>query len=641
MGVSGTVSVEGKALAGARVCAWNQGPNERLVREQAVAPVCTNTDGSGGFALTLAPGIWAIVASAREHLPRAEEVAIRTGAPVVAVNLSLRRGGQAYSGTIVDLEGKAVAGIEVQAMLRLGRRTSVGATTTTDERGHYELWSGEEASVSVNAPGYARMIPRGETTSVLLPESVIAGRVVDDQGEPVAGARVAQVERFGATYGFPRNATRTDDEGGFRLTQLMPGEYTVLGLSDSGGGMSKAYVGLAATRDDVTIELEQPLTRLRARFVDDRGEPATSCLVQVSRKPDEKVLGGTYFWTDHEGLLDAPVVEGSYHVLGLTCPGLIGKPPYQPIPAGKLDAELPTLTLERGRALRGRLLDSAGQPLAHRAVLAQELEPDFDQDRPSWRIGDFATLGELVETDADGRFEIGGLPPGSYELAVLDWSEVGDPLTFTIAEVPVTEASFTLPPTGRIEVHVRGGRAGQIVRVEHCDAHLRDWRARPWTRRGELDAEGRAVFEIAPPGRHSLVLDGDASCDDPNATRIEVVAGDTQTVELVSTSQDPSATSKLRVRVVSSEGEPVANAIVEVDLGGFGPAAEQPPTRVDWKMFWESLSITDAEGRVELEVRPDKEGPWPVAAVRPGQFGSGMLTRGGGELTIRLAPIAD
>jgi uncharacterized GH25 family protein len=641
MGVSGTVSIEGKALADARVCAWNRGPNERLVREQAVAPVCTNTDGSGGFALTLTPGIWAIVASAREHLPSAEEVAIRTGAPVVAVNLSLRRGGQAFSGTIVDLDGKPVAGVEVQASLRIGRRTSVGATTTTDVRGHYELWSGEQASISVNAPGYAQTVPRGETTSVLLPESVIAGRVVDAQGKPVGGARVAHVERFGAAYGFPRNATRTDEDGGFRLTQMMPGEYVVLGLSDDGGGMKEVYVGFAATRDDVTIELGQPLTRLRARFVDDRGEPATSCLVRVSRKPDEKVLSGTYFWTDHEGLLDAPVVEGSYHVLGLTCPGLIGKPPYEPIAAGKSDAELPTLTLERGRTLRGRLLDSAGQPLAHRAVLAQEPPPDFDKDLPSWRIGEFATLGEPVETDADGRFEIGGLPPGSYELAVLDWSEVGDPLTFTIAEVPVTEASFTLPPSGRIEVHVRGGRAGQRVSVEHCDAHRRDGRAHPWKRGGELDAEGRVVFEIAPPGRHRLVLDGYASCSDPNATEIEVVAGDTRTVELASTSQDSSATSKLPVRVVSADGKPVANAIVEVDLERFGPAATQPPTRVDWKMILESLSITDAEGRVELEVRPGSEGPWPVAAVRPGQFGSGMLTRDGGELTIRLAPSAD
>ena len=66
-------------------------------------------------------------------------------------------------------------------------------------------------------------------------------------------------------------------------------------------------------------------------------------------------------------------------------------------------------------------------------------------DSHGWMRGwIYVTNDVAAVTAADGRFEIAGVPPGTYELAVWHERYEGDPRTVTVTAGGVTEADFTL-----------------------------------------------------------------------------------------------------------------------------------------------------------------------------------------------------
>ena len=58
-------------------------------------------------------------------------------------------------------------------------------------------------------------------------DQVMTGEVVDDRGDPVGGAEVSLSwsDTNGEVRSTSKRVTRTDPEGGFRITQLGPGEH--------------------------------------------------------------------------------------------------------------------------------------------------------------------------------------------------------------------------------------------------------------------------------------------------------------------------------------------------------------------------------------------------------------------------------
>jgi hypothetical protein len=98
--------------------------------------------------------------------------------------------------------------------------------------------------------------------------AVIAGRVLDEFGDPVAGARV-QALRYQLSQGTRRLTptgmfAQTDDTGGFRLYGLMPGEYYVSALlralpaddsTDSTGYAPTYYPGTGSVTEAQPVAL--------------------------------------------------------------------------------------------------------------------------------------------------------------------------------------------------------------------------------------------------------------------------------------------------------------------------------------------------------------------------------------------------
>jgi hypothetical protein len=124
--------------------------------------------------------------------------------------------------------------------------------TTTDEQGRFELKElvGGRYTVTASKGGFVTLqygqrrpgergtpvdLPAGQTidkVTIGLPRgSVIAGRIVDEFGEPLTGAQVS-VLRYAYVNGTRQlrpagQADRTDDQGSFRVFGLSPGEYYV------------------------------------------------------------------------------------------------------------------------------------------------------------------------------------------------------------------------------------------------------------------------------------------------------------------------------------------------------------------------------------------------------------------------------
>ncbi|HUL71649.1 MAG TPA: carboxypeptidase-like regulatory domain-containing protein [Vicinamibacterales bacterium] len=178
---------------------------------------------------------------------------------LVAVAGAAQRGAPAPAGT-AELSGVVrtdPAGSPAAKAMVLIAGTDVGLlrVTVTDAAGRFTfaglpagrflLAAGKPAYLSalygagrVGRPGTTITVAAGQTigdvTLALAKGAVIAGRLTDENGQAVVGARVRVLPRrtvgeeivLGADAGDPANAT-TDDTGGYRIFDLIPGDYVV------------------------------------------------------------------------------------------------------------------------------------------------------------------------------------------------------------------------------------------------------------------------------------------------------------------------------------------------------------------------------------------------------------------------------
>jgi Carboxypeptidase regulatory-like domain len=237
--------------------------------------------------------------------------------------------------------GSPVRRAQVRAMSMEGRG---GGVTSTDAEGRYEIKELPAGRYSIMAtkggfvqgqygqrrpgdPGTPIDLSDGQTAErvnfVLSRGSVIAGRIVDDGGEPISGTMVAAV-RYQFIGGVRRlvpggseGATdRTDDQGNFRLFGLPPGDYYVSATNRSnqfmGPGMNNTESeGFAPTyfpgtpniseATRVTVRANQEMTaanfamiiarmaRIRGRAISSSGAPVANAMLMMM--PADSAMG--------------------------------------------------------------------------------------------------------------------------------------------------------------------------------------------------------------------------------------------------------------------------------------------------------------------------------------------------------------
>jgi protocatechuate 3,4-dioxygenase beta subunit len=200
--------------------------------------------------------------------------------------------------------------------------------TSTNAQGNYDLGDVPPGSYFVSASragylelqyGQRRARERGLSVDVkagatidridisLARGGVLAGRVVDELGEPYPGLLVTAGQlryQQGRRVPFPSGTGRTDDQGAYRISGLPPGAYTLSALSpetwrneknETLGYAATYYPGTSADQaQSIVLEAGQHRTtldialtaartaRLRGRIARPTGEPAAGESVSLA-----------------------------------------------------------------------------------------------------------------------------------------------------------------------------------------------------------------------------------------------------------------------------------------------------------------------------------------------------------------------
>jgi hypothetical protein len=366
-----------------------------------------------------------------------------------------------------------------------------GGVTSTDAEGRYEIKDLPAGRYNISAskggfvtgqfgqrrpgePGTPIDLSDGQTADkvnfVLSRGSVIAGRIVDDGGEPVSGTQVNAM-RYQFMAGSRRlvpgggegGNDRTDDQGGFRLYGLPPGDYYISANNRNGmmmmpGQNNTEADGFAPTyfpgtpnmseATRITVKAGQEMTganfalivarmaRVRGRAINSRGEPVASAMMMLM--PDEPIMmamtmnnamaagDGTFQFTN--------VPPGRYNlqVRPSGMPSASSEFAVMKVTVGNDDIDNVIITTSVGATARGVVLTDDGSVPSFRpdqvSIFPSSAEPGGMMFGPSQnRINDDYTFE--MSGLSDRRLLRANVPPtlGWYPKAVMfDGEDVTD-----------------------------------------------------------------------------------------------------------------------------------------------------------------------------------------------------------------------
>jgi protocatechuate 3,4-dioxygenase beta subunit len=405
-------AADGTPAAGAVVWAakpWPPGPLER--RE-------TTADANGRCALDLEPGDWFVWArrgtQGGEGPNRHDKVHIVAGQEPEAIAIRLEERGT-FRGRLLEAEtGKPIAA---------GRLfLDAGLILTADAAGRFEIGGlsrGYHESVVV-APGRQRLrvlfdtVGRADTElDIPVPRSArIVGRVTDADGKPIPGAWVCRLTSGNSISN--RGLVQTcDGEGRFEYDDAVPPDQPTRLTAGAPGYSREDRDELLIAPGDKPIEVNislRPLAEVRPN----PPAPAEKSRVVsgVVRGPDGKPVARVLLsWPREPGAFPSETrtdAEGRFRITVPDRDGVLRvlprsfQPDFLPLAGGERKLEV---KLRAGHTVRGRVLDDLGNPLKNVQVLP--VAP------PGLQVHIDFLSEAAVRTDADGKFELKGVPDGA------------------------------------------------------------------------------------------------------------------------------------------------------------------------------------------------------------------------------------
>lgn len=368
-----------------------------------------------------------------------------------------------YTGVVLSPDGKAVVGAQVKLFNATTQEQSLLGLVdhfVSDHNGEFRFSAHQrslfEATHPKFSPGRAEVdrevVQSGRMTLTLRPAGIspvarleIAGKVVDEHGDPIAGAFV-DAQPKGASGLTTAPSTTSAPDGVFVLTDLDPGTYQVAAVhaelsptiveAQAGARdlVLKLVIGLQITGHIISANSQQPIPAASIAILQHRG-----LLRDVVKTVSVLDALGTY--------RIAGVLPGNYSLIA----SAYG---YAPSPEHVLDVTVDVsedIALSQGGSLSGTVIDRVThKPVGNaRVALAADNLPDGSSPLPF--------VGSAT-TDDTGAFIFTGLPIGreSLEVVALDHH------TRTIGGIEVV-GDETLPP---MTIALTPTKPGEVPRGE-------------------------------------------------------------------------------------------------------------------------------------------------------------------------------
>lgn len=341
--------------------------------------------------------------------------------------------GENVRGRVLDARGQPIPDADLVFERGEGWTPVIEVAASTDTAGEFLLRDiSNEVELGARAAGFlpspllrvqdlpARARDRQIEFRLELGLGRLAGRVLAPDGTPLAGARVLAGPRNGhivpsplggnATAPQPRPTT-SDADGRFKLADSLPAGSQPVHCFARGFAPWFGEVDISESTEEILIQLE-PAARIEGRVVDANGAPVAGADVVQSIEH----LGGWFLSDAFPPSRDTTDAQG-WFVLDWIGTGArelnAWDEAHRELGRARATVECRAgetahceLRLDRGPTISGRVVDDQGQPLVNWYVGAQP-SSWMDQWYP-----------RSAHSDAEGRFLLANLGPGSHDLSV-------------------------------------------------------------------------------------------------------------------------------------------------------------------------------------------------------------------------------
>jgi hypothetical protein len=429
-----------------------------------------------------------------------------------------------------------------------------------------DIW----ANAKPNAPSDDAPAPKGVAPKWQLdidPEGPLRleGQVQDADGHGVGGAAVW-------LSSVPARTAKTEEDGSFAFDKLVGREYALSATSGQQVGGPVQYK-LTESSDPVVIRVAAG-SSIVVSVKDDSDKPVEGADVKLT--PESPVTAKTAA----DGTAKLAPVRGGWVGVQVTAAGYAPGTGFTQVAGGGAAGHI-DVRLHKGFSVEGRVVDE------HRKAISGA------------HVGTAAMFGmpagaEPVVSDADGKFKIPALPPGSHMLMASDGEHApARSAPITVADRPVTGVEITLRDGGTLSGTVVDDRGKAVpyatIRVGGTGQQMYSVAARQAT------SDKAGAFELRGLDRAKLKARAEADAAASKLVDVDLSSEDKVTVKLV-----------LDVKgiiagvVVDETGAAVAevqvNAFPDI-LGGEAPESLQ--------LAGMSSAATDGAGKFTIRGLPD------------------------------------